>query len=335
MNTPPPLVSIVLVTWNSAKYLPRCLTCLAAQSFTDFEIVIVDNGSSDGALEKLEETYPTLRFVIEKLGANQGFSVGNNLGAQLARGKWLALLNTDAFPEPDWLAQLIKATSERPEFNFFASRQLQANNPALLDGIGDAYHVSGLAWRDGYNQPAQNGGFSAKEVFSACAAAALYLREKFIEAGGFDTDYFSYFEDVDLSFRLRLAGGRCLYVPTAVVHHQGSASTGKTSDFAFYHGHRNLVWTYFKDMPTALLWFYLPLHLAMNIYLSLAFWLRDHRTIVFKSKLDALRGLPAILKKRRQVQKMRRVGAAEIHRVMTHGLLAPHRASRARTRLDG
>jgi len=152
--------------------------------------------------------------------------------------------------------------------------------------------------------------------------------------GGFDTDYFSYFEDVDLSFRLRLAGGRCLYVPTAVVHHLGSASTGLASDFALYHGHRNLVWTYFKDMPSLLFWLYLPLHISMNIYLSLAFLIRDKRSIVLKSKIDALRGLPSILGKRKHVQQLRTVETGEIYRVINRELFAPHRASRARSKLD-
>lgn len=331
MNNPAPLVSIVLVTWNSAQHLPRCLACLAGQSFSDFEVVIVDNGSSDNSLEKLEEKYPTLQFSIKKLDTNQGFAVANNLAAQLARGKWLALLNTDAFPEPTWLEELLKAAADQPEFNFFASRQLQANAPDLLDGIGDVYHISGLAWRRGYNQPALQAGLSSCEVFSTCAAAALYLREKFIEVGGFDTDYFSYFEDVDLSFRLRLAGGRCLYVSTAVVYHLGSASTGKASDFSAYYGQRNLVWTYFKDMPLALFWLYLPLHILMNIFL---FLVKDQKSVVLRAKVDAIRGLPAILKKRKQVQQLRTVKIREVDRVMQHELWALHPKFRARIKLD-
>lgn len=336
MNTPlpSPLISILLVSWNSGEHLPHCLKNLEQQSFKDFEIIIIDNGSTDNGVTNLDEKYPSLNLSVKKLESNQGFAAANNIGAHLARGKWLALLNADAFPEPDWLEQLVKATQEHPKFNFFASRQIQARNPELLDGIGDVYHISGLAWRQGYNQPAHQAGLSPREVFSACGAAALYLREKFIETGGFDTDYFSYFEDVDLSFRLRLAGGRCLYVPTAVVHHLGSASTGLSSDFAVYHGHRNLIWTYFKDMPFTLFWLYFPLHVMVNIYLALAFLIRDKRSIVLKSKIDALRGLPAVLRKRKYVQQLRSVETGEIHHIMNRELFAPHRASRARTKLD-
>lgn len=277
----------------------------------------MDNGSTDQEYLNLEGKYPGLELTIKKLNENLGFAIANNLGARLASGKYLALLNADAFPEPDWLEQLLKAAQDNPQFTFFASRQIQANIPELLDGTGDAYHVSGLAWRQNYNHLANAYGAQSCEVFSACAAAALYSRDDFIKVGGFDEDYFSYFEDVDLSFRLRLAGGRCLYVPQAVVYHVGSASTGKESDFAFYHGYRNLVWTFFKDMPAPLFWAYLPRHMLMNMYVSAVFLLRRKRSIILKAQVDAFRALPAILRKRKQVQQSRTASSREIERVMT------------------
>jgi GT2 family glycosyltransferase len=328
-----PLVSIIIVTWNSEKYLPACLGALSMQTNKDFEIVIMDNGSTDEGYLELKEKYPNLKLTLKKLNANLGFAVANNIGARLARGKYLALLNADAFPEPDWLDQLLSAAGKNTEYSFFASRQIQFNNLDLLDGAGDVYHVSGLAWRRYYNHPVKKYGFQVEEVFSACAAASLYLRDDFLKVGGFDEDYFSYFEDVDLSFRLRLAGGRCLYVPQAIVHHVGSASTGKASDFAFYYGHRNLVWTFFKDMPAILFWVYLPLHMLMNIYLSASFLLMQKRSIVLKSKVDAFRILPAILRKRKYVQQLRTVSSRDIQRVMTKGLFAPHWASRQRKKV--
>jgi GT2 family glycosyltransferase len=147
-------------------------------------------------------------------------------------------------------------------------------------------------------------------------AAALYLRDDFLKVGGFDEDYFSYFEDVDLSFRLRLMVGRCLYVPQVVVYHVGSASTGKESDFSIYFGYRNLIWTFFKDMPARLFWMYLPRHIALNIYVAIVFWLRRKRGIILKAQLDAIRGLPAVLRKRKRVQRQRIVALKEIQCVM-------------------
>ncbi len=237
--TSAPLVSVILVTWNSAKYLSRCLTSLAQQTFQDFETILVDNGSHDGALDGLQEKYSSLRLRIEQLDSNLGFAKANNIGARLACGRWLALLNTDAFPDPNWLESLIQATNEHPQYSCFSSRQIQANNPNFLDGAGDAYHVTGLAWKRYLGYPAKQFGLEEAEVFSPCGAAALYLRQAFLDVGGFDEDFFSYLEDVDLGFRLRLRGYRCLYVPSAIVHHIGSATLGVASDFALYHYHRN------------------------------------------------------------------------------------------------
>jgi len=329
---PTPNISVIIVSWNSAIYLPRCLSALVAQSYRDFEVLIIDNGSSDNAILNVEDSYPTLDLRVERLEKNTGFAVANNIGARLVQGKWLALLNADAFPEPDCLKQLLQAVDDNPEFTFFASRQIQANTPELLDGTGDAYHVSGLAWRENYNNLASKYGMQSGEVFSACAAAALYLRDDFMKVGGFDEDYFSYHEDVDLGFRLRLTGGRCLYVPQAVVHHVGSASTGKTSDFSYYYGHRNLVWTFFKDMPAVLFWIYLPVHMLMNIYLSASYLFKEKRSIILKSKVDAFRVLPAILRKRKYVQQLRSVSTREIHRVMIKELFAPYLTSQERNK---
>ena len=168
---PSPLVSIILVSWNSAEHLPRCLDSLSQQTFRNFEIIVVDNGSSDQGLDALQQNHLELNLRIERLASNQGFAVANNIGARLARGKWLALLNADAFPRPDWLEKLLHAAYRHPEFSFFSSRQLQFARPDILDGAGDEYHISGLAWRRFYNHPAQQYGLQEEEVFSACAAA--------------------------------------------------------------------------------------------------------------------------------------------------------------------
>lgn len=325
---PVPLISIIIVYWNSAQYLPRCLDCLTQQTFRDFEVILIDNGSSDRVSDELEQKYSALNLRLERLASNLGFAKANNIGARLARGTWLALLNTDAFPEPAWLEQLVQAANRRPEFSFFCSRQIQFHQADLLDGAGDDYHISGLAWRRFYNYPAETHGLQEEEVFSACAAAVLYKREDFLGVEGFDENYFSYFEDVDLSFRLRLAGGRCLYVPKAVVHHVGSASVGTTSDFAVYYGHRNLVWTFFKDMPGGLFWLYLPLHIAVNILFLVSFLLRRRGTAILRAKRDAIYHLSPIIRARRRIQSNRKVSLYQIQQALNRDMLALYRALR-------
>jgi GT2 family glycosyltransferase len=312
---------VIIVTWNSKRYLSTCLDALLAQTNKDFEIIIMDNGSTDEGVLDLEGKYPDLKLIIKKINENLGFAVANNRGARLARGQWLALLNADAFPEPDWLERLLEAAQTYLN-TFFASRQIQADHRGVLDGEGDVYHVSGLAWRRNYGFPVYPLNAS-QEVFSPCGAAAFYPRQEFLDAGGFDEDYFSYHEDVDLGFRLRLRGLSCVLVPQAIVHHIGSASTGKRSDFSVYYGHRNLVWTYFKDMPSGLLWLYLPLHIAINFLFLIHFTLKGQGSAIWRAKMDALCGLPRMIKKRRTVQRDQRVSTAEIHHVMSRNWLTP------------
>jgi GT2 family glycosyltransferase len=193
------------------------------------------------------------------------------------------------------------------------SRLVNSGDPSILDGAGDAYHVSGLVWRIGHGLPVPIFAEHEHEVFSPCAAAALYRRHAFNKIGGFDEDYFCYVEDVDLGFRLRLAGHRCLYVPRSVAHHVGSGTTGgQHGDFALYHGHRNLVWTFVKDMPGILFWLLLPLHVVLNLVSIIWFALQGRGGVILRAKRDALLGLPRMWRKRRHVQQTRVASIGEI-----------------------
>ena len=321
LESPAPLITVVIVSWNSGIILNKCLESLNSQTYKKFEVIIVDNGSSDGSVDGLEQKQENLFIRVERLWLNHGFAAANNMGARLARGHWLALLNADAFPEPDWLENLIQAVEEYPEFASFSSRQIQANKPELLDGTGDSYHVSGVAWRRNIDDPTNQFGLNLEEIFSPCAAAALYRRDAFLEVGGFDEDYFSYFEDVDLGFRLRLYGYRALYVPDAIVHHVGSASLGMNSDFSLYHSHRNLVWTFFKNMPTRLFWKYLLAHIFANLVYMFYYTITGRGLVLWRAKWDAIFSLPSILRKRREIQKARTVTDAELLSSMERGWL--------------
>jgi GT2 family glycosyltransferase len=154
------------------------------------------------------------------------------------------------------------------------------------------------------------------------AAAAMYHRSALVKVGGFDEDYFCYHEDVDLAFRLRLQGYKCWYEPRAVVNHVGSGITGKRSVFSTYHGHRNLVWTFFKNMPTSLLLIYLPWHLIMTITAIFISSLRGQGLIVIRAKLDALKAYKTIFKKRASIQKSRTVGSFSLLPLMDCGVIS-------------
>jgi GT2 family glycosyltransferase len=311
-----PSVTVVIVNWNGERFLDRCLSALLAQTVLPREIILLDNASSDASLDIIQR-YASVRLLTQS--ENLGFARGNNLAivAVAAESEWIALLNTDAFVEPDWLQQLITAAKDNSSYSMFASRLLMEGNRNLLDGDGDVYHVSGMVWREGQGNHKYKAGQEPREVFSPCAAAAMYRADAFKSVCGFDEDFFCYIEDVDLGYRLRLKGHRCLLVPSAVVYHIGSASAGgQQSDFAIYYGHRNLVWAYVKNMPGWLFWACMPLHIAMNLVVIFVFIWRGKGRVILQAKHDALFGLSKMWRKRREIQRQRVASVGEIWRVL-------------------
>jgi GT2 family glycosyltransferase len=307
-----PFFSIIILCWNSNQTLKLCLDAINSQTDHDFEVLVIDNGSSEPLPGGLAAAYPQLPIQERTLEQNIGFAGGNNLAAGMAHGDYLVLLNADAFPKPDWLENIREAIHKYPHY-FFASKLIMANQPERMDGMGDVYHISGLAWRNAHNMLVSDVRDEEIEVFSACAAAAVYPIEAFQKVKGFDEDYFSYQEDIDLSFRLRLMGYKCIYLPEAVVLHVGSGSTSRRSDLSVYYGHRNLVWTFIKDVPGIWVWLLAPLHLAVNLFMILVGISRQQGRVMLKAKKDALRGIPSMWKKRAQVQGTRTV---PIHRLL-------------------
>lgn len=318
--SPWPKAAVVIVNWNGEQFIEQCLTALMAQTIAPHEIILVDNASTDGSLD-IVRRFPSVRLLAQD--QNTGFARGNNLAinAVAADTEWVALLNPDAFPEPRWIEEFLASAQCNPQFDIFGSKLLNAANPMLLDGAGDAYHVSGRVWRMGQGVSVSAHPESEREVFSPCAAAAIYRRRALLEVSGFDEDFFCYVEDVDLGFRLRLAGHRCLYVPQSVVHHVGSGTTGgQHSDFSVYHGHRNLVWTFVKDMPGVLFWLLLPLHLLLNLVSIIWFASRGRGGVILRAKRDALLGLPKMWRKRKQIQATRVASIAEIWHQLSKNL---------------
>jgi len=254
------------VNFNAADYLARCVESLLAQSLSDFECFIVDNGSTDDSLA----TLPTLdaRFTVLEMGENLGFAAANNHAAKRASGEWLALLNPDAFAHPDWLEQGLAATQFLPKTAMVGSTQYMAEEPTLYDGLGDEYHAFGLAWRAGHLHPVAP--TVTREAFGPCGAGAFYNRKVFLEIGGYDEAFFCYHEDVDLAYRMRLAGYVCVQSADAKIDHVSSAISGRASDFAVYHGVRNRIWTFFKNTPLPLLPLLIIPHLGTCF--ALLFW---------------------------------------------------------------
>jgi GT2 family glycosyltransferase len=294
-------VGVVIVNYNGGRAVLRALDALRAQTSLPSRVVVVDNASTDGSAAQIARLHPWVELV--EPGSNTGFAAGNNIGIRLLGDcEWIALLNPDAFPEPGWLAELLDASRRRPEYSFFASLLLDDADPLVIDGAGDAYHGTGLAWRLRHGTALGEADLAEVEVFGPCAAAALYRRSSVEDAGMFDERWFCYLEDVDLAFRLRLRGERCLFVPGSRARHMGSSVTGRESAFTLYYSHRNLVWTWIRDMPGPLVVRNLP-HLLLGTVLSIGYYgTRGNLKTLLRAKRDGFAALPWLLRERRRTQ---------------------------------
>ncbi|HKY51831.1 MAG TPA: glycosyltransferase family 2 protein [Candidatus Limnocylindria bacterium] len=310
-DAPVPAIRVAVVNYNSGPWLARCLASLQAQTFRDFEVVVLDNASTDGSFPvALDDP----RFTFVEAGENLGFAAGNNRALCGARTRWLALLNPDAMAEPDWLEHLMDEAKRHPRVRIFGSTQLRADDPATLDGTGDCLGAWGLAWRSGFGRPRADA-VPDGEMIAVCGAALFIDRALFERLGGFEEKFFCYLEDVDLCLRARLAGERVRQCASAVVHHAGGASTdGGRSAFSLTLGRRNLVWMLARNLPLPLL----PGALAGNAVLTT---LRAAMTPDAQQRTALLRGLAEgyadllpVLAERRRIQSARRVGTVEVAR---------------------
>lgn len=317
-----PLVSTVIANWNRRDLLEPCLTALRRQSCRKSEIILVDNGSSDGSVAYVREQFPEVRTIA--LGENRGFAGANNIGIGAARGEYVALLNNDARPEPRWLEALVDALESHPEAGFCASKMLRANDPRVIDTAGDVFYDYGVGSKRGINQP-DGPNFAEKEyVFGACAGAAMYRRTMLGDVGLFDEDFFLYMEDIDLSFRAQLRGHKCLFVPEAQVYHQVAATAGWGSNLSIYYSRRNILYVLLKDLPGSLFIRHLGPILFYYLASDATFALSGFAGAVVRARVDNVRMAGKMLAKRRKIQNTRVVSDAYIESILGKGELGSH-----------
>ncbi len=308
-----PVVTVVIVNYNAGARLKKSLDHLAAQTFREFDVVVIDNASADDSLAQAKES--SQAFTLIAAGANLGFAAANNRAVERARGEWVAFLNPDAYPFPDWLSELVSAALRHPGVDAFGSTQLDAADPSRIDGAGDVFHVFGIPYRGHFGWPAAALPPEG-ECFAPCAAAAMYRRRTFEALGGFDERFFCYGEDVDLGFRLRLAGGRVVQVRAARVLHEGSGVTGRRSDFTVYHGIRNRIWTTYKNMPGVIYWPFLPAHIAVNFYFLAHSALIGVGRPHWRGLVDAVRRLGEFRGDRTRLQRARKASLGDLARAL-------------------
>ncbi|WP_321491139.1 glycosyltransferase family 2 protein [uncultured Hyphomonas sp.] len=312
--SPDPVFSVVIVNYNGGAYVQAALDSLGGQTRRDFEVLLVDNASTDGSVDNPDVAdLPAFTLMAET--ENHGYARGTNLGARRAKGEWIVCLNPDAVADPDFLDKIADGIRRHPGVGMFASAQYNLEDPSLLDGAGDAYLIFGIPWRGGFLRPATEMPEEG-ECFSPCGAGAVFRRELFLAHGGFDEEFFCYCEDVDLGFRLRLAGDTCIFLPRAVIHHVGGGLSGRASDFSIYHGTRNRVWTYAKDMPGPILWLTLPGHITLSLYLLMRGAMVGRVRETWRGMRDGLKDAARMRRKGQETRRSSRVPLWRLARTM-------------------
>jgi len=292
-----PEVSVVIVNYNGERFLKDCLESLRAQTYTDFEVILVDNHSSDRSIEIISQTYP--EAILIRNAANHGFARGTNDGIRASRGRFILTLNNDTRLDPRFIERIVRPPLCDGKIGICASKMLYPDG--RINSAGTCISRSGAAWDRGMSEPDHGQYDQAVEVFGACAGAALYRREMLDEIGLFDEDFFMYMEDVDLSFRARHAGWRCVFVPEAVASHHHGGTSGVGSDTAVYYGNRNILWVVFKNFPLKLLLSSLPWIIGRTIGTIGFYAVKGQLRVILRSKIDAALGLNLSLEKRKTI----------------------------------
>jgi GT2 family glycosyltransferase len=312
-------VSIIIVNWNGERLLPDLFNSLKKQRYKDFDIVFVDNASSDNSnafVERLSQNFPCNIHIVG-LSENRGFTGGNIEGLKYCSGKYVVLLNNDTVTDENWLYELVSAIDSHPGVGVCASK-LVAYGTDVIDSAGDGYATTSLkGFKRGEGEDSRK--FTQQEyIFGACGGAAMYRREILNDIGFLDEDFFLIHEDTDLNFRAQLAGWKVLYVPTAVVYHKVRSSIGYMSDKAIYYTLRNSEFVRIKNVPLCIFLRCLPEFIVGMITEFIYFAIKHKKFgLYLKSKFDVIKMLPVMLKKRRDIMKKKRVGNKYLYSIMT------------------
>jgi GT2 family glycosyltransferase len=321
-----PLISVIILNWNGIHHLESCLDALSAQTYSPVEVIVVDNGSTDGSLEWVRTHFPGARLIEN--GKNLGFGGGTNVGILAARGKYVMILNNDTRLDPGCVDALKESIEKDKKYGACASKILLQEEGDRIDAAGIVICPDGLSIGRGRLEKSDLYD-REMEVFFASGCACLYRREMLEDIGLFDEDFFAYAEDTDMGWRARLAGWRCIYSPKAVVFHLHSASSGPYSHLKAYLVERNRIWVAVKNFPVPLLivgqcfalWRYL--WQAYGAFtgkgaagrFTTEFSKMDLVKILVKVYLSIWKSLPRLLRKRKMIQSRKRIPNREVYRL--------------------
>ena len=329
-----PLISVIVLNWNGRSFLEECLRCLKSQTYRSLEIIVVDNGSTDGSVDDVKEKFPDVNVVLN--GRNLGYGGGNNVGSAVSRGSYLMILNNDTRPDSRCVGELMRSIEKDDRYGSAASKIILDDGRDRVDAAGIVVYRDGLSIGRGRLERSDHYDDEA-EVFFASGCACLLRRQMLEDIGLYDEDFFAYAEDTDLGWRARLAGWKCIYNPRAVVYHQHSASAGVYSPLKAYLVERNHIWVAVKNFPLPLLMMS-PFY-TLRRYFWQAYGAFTNRgaagrftsdfsktslvVILLRVYLTFWKGLPRMLEKRRMIQKKRRISTREVEELLRiHGISA-------------
>ncbi len=319
-----PSISVIILNYNGHHLLSECLDSLRKQIFRDFELIFVDNGSTDRSVVFVKENYPEVKVIENR--ENLGFGEGNNAGMRAAQGKYIALLNNDTVTDTEWLQRLFEAAERSPRtFGMWASKIRFYDKQDTIDTAGHLMYPDGQNIGRGRGERDEGQYDREEEVFFPSGCAALYSKNMLDEIGHFDADFFAYGDDTELGLRARLAGWKCLFVPASVVYHKYSATAGRYSAFKIFLIERNRIWVLVKYFPfryIILSPFYTVIRLSWHLVAAFRregaagrftelFSLADLIRIYLRANVGAVLGLKKMLRKRMQMKPMRKATARE------------------------
>ena len=314
-----PKVSILIVNYNGKKWLQGCLDSLFAQTCQDFEIILVDNASSDDSVEFVNAGYPDVRIISNT--ENLGFAGGNNAGIKEAKGLFVLLMNNDTVTEPDYLERFLEAFYEIPSLGAASSKIVLMDDRNKLDLCGAYWTDMTFLYLYGFHKQASAEQYNRSQpVFSNQGVSMLIRKDVLDEVGFFDEDFWCYYEETDLCHRIWLAGYECWYYPQAVIYHAvGETSSGFENSFIQYHNIKNMLMSFIKNFEAKTLLRVVPLFITSNLLLSLVWLLQGkfkHSLAVLKALSWNVTNLKANLRKRKRIQTSRKITDRELFSVV-------------------
>jgi GT2 family glycosyltransferase len=298
-------VSVIVLNWNGKQFLKDCFSTIFSQDYPDFEVIMVDNGSTDGSQDYVRKSFPKVRLIQNP--TNYGFAKANNQGMEIAKGRYIVCLNNDIKLEKNFLSELVHAAEQDRRIGMVAPKMVYFDTPEI-DTIGVRLFSSGLSW-DTKDESL------VAQVVAPCGGAVLYRKEMLedikLEGDYFDSDFIIYCEDLDLGLRAVSRGWKYAYCRSAVVHHLHSATMKGKKDMTIRLTHRNNVWVLIKNLPTMTLlkksvWIILAQLFAILVYLP-----KGKAILVIKAKFEALGQLKRFLRKRKLIAARRTISRKE------------------------